>query len=296
MTEEIRRACRHAIAAGYRNIDIDSSTLVDLSQPDVDERAARELRPRRRADRADPGARARRASRSASAARSARSARRTRPTPSCGPTSTGYRRELDRAAPGADRASARSASRPAPATAACRCPTAASPRSSSTSRSFASSARSPASTAWPAPSSTARRTLPDELFHHFPAVETAEIHLATGFQNALFEHPAFPAELHQRDRGLVLRELRRRAQGRPDRRAVRLHDPQEGDRPVQAPAVGPARRRTRSWPTSAARSRSCSRSSAVDRLAGDGRSLRPAGRVHHPTRCPRSCARRSRPR
>ena len=39
-------------------------------------------------------------------------------------------------------------------------------------------------------------TLPDELFHRFPAVETAEIHLATGFQNALYEHPAFPAELH----------------------------------------------------------------------------------------------------
>jgi hypothetical protein len=39
-------------------------------------------------------------------------------------------------------------------------------------------------------------TLPDELFHHFPAVETAEIHLATGFQNALYEHPAFPKELH----------------------------------------------------------------------------------------------------
>ncbi|MGH2512005.1 MAG: class II fructose-bisphosphate aldolase, partial [Candidatus Limnocylindrales bacterium] len=31
-------------------------------------------------------------------------------------------------------------------------------------------------------------------FHHFPAVETAEIHLATGFQNALLDHPAFPAE------------------------------------------------------------------------------------------------------
>ncbi|MBA2381129.1 MAG: class II fructose-bisphosphate aldolase, partial [Chloroflexi bacterium] len=31
MTEEIRRACRLAIEAGYRNIDIDSSTLVDLS-------------------------------------------------------------------------------------------------------------------------------------------------------------------------------------------------------------------------------------------------------------------------
>jgi hypothetical protein len=40
-------------------------------------------------------------------------------------------------------------------------------------------------------------TLPDELFHRFPAVETAEIHLATGFQNALYEHPAFPESLHR---------------------------------------------------------------------------------------------------
>ena len=39
-------------------------------------------------------------------------------------------------------------------------------------------------------------TLPDELFHRFPQVETAEIHLATGFQNLLYEHPAFPRELH----------------------------------------------------------------------------------------------------
>jgi fructose-bisphosphate aldolase, class II len=38
-------------------------------------------------------------------------------------------------------------------------------------------------------------TLPDELFHRFPAVETAEIHLATGFQNLLYEHPAFPTDL-----------------------------------------------------------------------------------------------------
>jgi fructose/tagatose bisphosphate aldolase len=39
-------------------------------------------------------------------------------------------------------------------------------------------------------------TLPDELFHRFPQVETAEIHLATGFQNALYEHPAFPADIY----------------------------------------------------------------------------------------------------
>jgi tagatose 1,6-diphosphate aldolase GatY/KbaY len=40
-------------------------------------------------------------------------------------------------------------------------------------------------------------TLPDDMFHKFPATGCAEIHLATGFQNALYEHPAFPAELHK---------------------------------------------------------------------------------------------------
>jgi fructose-bisphosphate aldolase class II len=31
-------------------------------------------------------------------------------------------------------------------------------------------------------------TLPDNEFDHFPRVETAEIHLATGFQNMLYDH------------------------------------------------------------------------------------------------------------
>ena len=44
-------------------------------------------------------------------------------------------------------------------------------------------------------------TLPDALFHRFREVETAEIHLATGFQNALYEHPAFPEELHRQIEG-----------------------------------------------------------------------------------------------
>ena len=58
MTEEIRRACRLAIDAGYRNIDIDSSTLVDLSKPNRRRGAARELHARGRADRAHPQPRA----------------------------------------------------------------------------------------------------------------------------------------------------------------------------------------------------------------------------------------------
>jgi fructose-bisphosphate aldolase, class II len=38
-------------------------------------------------------------------------------------------------------------------------------------------------------------TLPDTAFHNFPRTETAEIHLATNFQNMLFDH--MPAELRQ---------------------------------------------------------------------------------------------------
>lgn len=37
-------------------------------------------------------------------------------------------------------------------------------------------------------------TLPDEAFHHFPETGTAEVHLATGFQNIMYDNPALPAE------------------------------------------------------------------------------------------------------
>ncbi len=41
-------------------------------------------------------------------------------------------------------------------------------------------------------------TLPDELFHKFPEVKTAEIHLATGFQNIIYDHlpEEFKAEIY----------------------------------------------------------------------------------------------------
>jgi hypothetical protein len=38
-------------------------------------------------------------------------------------------------------------------------------------------------------------TLPDEAFDRFPATGTAEIHLATGFQNMIYDSKGFPAEL-----------------------------------------------------------------------------------------------------
>ena len=41
-------------------------------------------------------------------------------------------------------------------------------------------------------------TLPDEAFDQFPARGTAEVHLATGFQNIVYESKAFPSELQSK--------------------------------------------------------------------------------------------------
>lgn len=40
-------------------------------------------------------------------------------------------------------------------------------------------------------------TLPDEVFDEFPRHDTAEIHLATGFQNMILDHPQFPSGLRE---------------------------------------------------------------------------------------------------
>jgi len=41
-------------------------------------------------------------------------------------------------------------------------------------------------------------TLPDEMFDIFPRRGTLEVHLATGFQNIIFDSPHFPQSLHQK--------------------------------------------------------------------------------------------------
>ncbi len=41
-------------------------------------------------------------------------------------------------------------------------------------------------------------TLPPEAFHKFPEVETAEVHLATEFQNIVYESKYFPEDLRQK--------------------------------------------------------------------------------------------------
>jgi fructose/tagatose bisphosphate aldolase len=46
-------------------------------------------------------------------------------------------------------------------------------------------------------------TLPSNAFGNFPRIETAEIHLATNFQNIVFDHPRLPAELRDRLRAWV---------------------------------------------------------------------------------------------
>ena len=40
-------------------------------------------------------------------------------------------------------------------------------------------------------------TLPEEMFHLFPEVGCCEIHLATGFQNLIYDHPALPDDFRQ---------------------------------------------------------------------------------------------------
>jgi fructose/tagatose bisphosphate aldolase len=195
MTEEIRRACRLAVDAGYRNIDIDSSTLVDLERPDVDAQQAENYR------------------RAAELTALIRTLEADGVTISVGgeigevgtQNSTveelraylgGYRRTLDELAPGATGISKVSVQTgtshggvplPDGGVAEVKLDFEVLRELGAVAREhgLAGAVQHGAS------------TLPDELFHRFPAVETAEIHLATGFQNALYEHPAFPAELHR---------------------------------------------------------------------------------------------------
>ena len=194
MTEEIRKACRDAIAAGYRNIDIDSSTLVDLSRPTVDEQQAanyeraaeltaliRDLEP---------------ADVSISVGGEIGEVGKTNSTPEeLRAYLDGYRRVLDGIRPGLVGVSKVSVATgtthggvPLPGGGVAEVKL-----DFETIRVLGEVARS---YGLAGAVQHGASTLPDELFHRFPEVETAEIHLATGFQNALYEHPAFPADLH----------------------------------------------------------------------------------------------------
>jgi fructose/tagatose bisphosphate aldolase len=62
-------------------------------------------------------------------------------------------------------------------------------------------------------------TLPAEAFDKFPQTGTIEVHLATEFQNIAMDHPAFPAELREEIRQFCFREL-------PDERGAEDTDEQ----------------------------------------------------------------------
>ena len=174
----------------------------------------------------------------------------------------GYRAELERAGAGRASGSARSASRPARPTAACRCRTAAWPRSSSTSTSSARLGEVARDARARRGGPARRLDPPRRAVPPVPGGRDGRDPPRDRVPERALRAPGLPEGAPRADRALVLRERRRRAEAGPDRRAVRLHDAEEGDRAVQARAVGPRRRRTRSSRRSDGRSRSSSRSSA----------------------------------
>jgi fructose/tagatose bisphosphate aldolase len=83
-------------------------------------------------------------------------------------------------------------------------------------------------------------TLPDDKFNSFPRAETAEIHLATNFQNMMYD--TIPAELRGEMYAWLDVNAKDERKATDTRRAVLLQEPQEGDRAVQAAAlVAPGR-------------------------------------------------------
>jgi hypothetical protein len=194
MTEEIRQACRDAVAAGYLNIDIDSSTLVDLSYPTHDEQQRvnytvaaeiaaliRELEPA--GVTISIGGEIGEVGKTNSTVEDLRA------------YLDGFRRELDARRPGAVGVSKISVQTgtshggvPLPDGGVAEVQL-----DFNVLRDLGEVGRAEYGIAGAVQHGAS--TLPEGLFHMFPTVETAEIHLATGFQNAVYDHPAFPADL-----------------------------------------------------------------------------------------------------
>ena len=239
MTEEIRRACRLALDAGYWNIDIDSSTLVDLSKPNTDEEQHENY------------------TRAAELTALIRSLESDGVTVSVGgeigevgtQNSTiaelrayldGYRNVLEDLAPGARGISKVSVQTgtshggiplPDGGVAEVKLDFEVLRELGVVAREYglAGAVQHGAS------------TLPDVLFHRFPEVETAEIHLATGFQNALYEHAAFPEALHREIEGWCFANaLDERKAGQTDQQFVYTS---------RKKAIGPFRRQLWDMPT-----------------------------------------------
>jgi fructose/tagatose bisphosphate aldolase len=195
VTESLRKGTREALAAGYGNIDIDSSTLVVLARPSVDEqqrtnyeRAAELAALIREAE--HPGLTV------SIGGEIGEVGKQNSTEPELRAFLDGFRRELDRRAgpevAGLSKVSIQTGTShggvplPDGRVALVKVDFDTIQRLSAVCRSYglAGAVQHGAS------------TLPDELFHRFPEVDTAEIHLATGFQNTLYDHPATPRALH----------------------------------------------------------------------------------------------------
>ena len=239
----VKALVTEAVAAGFYNIDVDTSTLVDLSKPTLDEqqRLNYEVARRHHALRARSGAGGRddlarrrdRRSRHGELARADELAGlHGRLQPYAGGAGAGHGRPVE------DLACSR-----ARRTAAWCCADGIDRRRRARPRDAASISREIARDdyGWRAPCSTARRTLPDGAFHNFPKTETAEIHLATNFQNMMYDH--LPAALREEIYEWLRVNAKDERKADRHRRAVLLQDAQEGDRAVQAAAVGAAGRR-----------------------------------------------------
>ena len=194
VTESLRKATSDALAVGYGNIDIDSSTLVDLSKPDVD------AQQRTNYERAAELAALIRATESAGLTVSiggeiGEVGKQNSTEAELRAYLDGFRREFAaRGAsgrPGLSKVSIQTGTShggvplPGGGVAQVNVDFDTIRRLSAVCRDYglAGAVQHGAS------------TLPDELFHHFPEVDTAEIHLATGFQNTLYDHPATPTAL-----------------------------------------------------------------------------------------------------
>jgi len=220
MTEEIRRACRLAVDAGYRNIDIDSSTLVDLSRPNVDEEQrdnyerAAELTALIRTLEADGVT-------ISVGGEIGEVGKENSTEPELRAFLDGFRRDLEarsQEATGISKVSVQTGTShggvvlPDGTVGMVAVDFSVHERLGAIARreyGLAGTVQHGAS------------TLPDELFHRFREVETAEIHLATGFQNLLYDHPAFPAELRDEiDRWCFANALDERKDGQTDEQFV----------------------------------------------------------------------------
>ena len=292
MTEEIRRACRLAIEAGYRNIDIDCSTLVDLSKPTVDEQQRENY------------------VRAAELTALIRSLETDGVTISVGgeigevgkKNSTeeelrayldGYRRELD--APRAGRAGISKVSvqtgtshggvpLPDGGVAEVKLDFDVLRRLGEVAREYGLAGRRPARRVDPA--RRAVPPVPGGRDGRDPPRDRASRTRSTSTRRSR------PSSIEPIEHWCFA-QRRRRAQGRPDRPAVRLHDAEEGDRAVQARAVGPADE-GRDPRGPAPQDRVPVHGARRERVAGDGRAATSTrSRSHRP--CPTRCASRRPP-